>query len=446
LVNVSTVQMIVDEFRNGASSEHLASMPLPESYFASYVSSDDVPDRAVEGGVIDVRKTLKAGDVEVPEIAPDEVLIAVMASCVNYNTVWTAQFTPQPTFRFLERLGREGRWGARHDLSYHVSGSDASGFVIRTGSLVNSWKVGDQVIVHGNHVDALDAMAQDDAMQSTSQRAWGYETNFGGLAELAVAKASQLLPRPKHLTWEECASTMVCGAAAYRMLVGAHGARMRQGEAVLIWGAAGGMGSYATQFVLNGGGIPIAVVSSPERADVVRAAGCERVIDRSIIDLTPGDDGLPSMAGLRALGSAIRELAQKDPEIVFEHPGRDTIGASVFVAARGGRVVTSAATSGPIVSYDNRHLWMRVKSIVGSHFANARECAEFNELLQRGMVVPTVSMSFPLADVAEATSLMAAGTVPGKIAVRCCCEADEGVEDPAMRSQVGDERINRYRV
>jgi crotonyl-CoA reductase len=88
------------------------------------------------------------------------------------------------------------------------------------------------------------------------------------------------MPKPTHLTWEESAVNALCNSTSYRMLVGQHGARMKQGDSVLIWGATGGIGGYAVQYVLNGGGTPIGVVSSPERAELLNSMGCEAVIDR----------------------------------------------------------------------------------------------------------------------------------------------------------------------
>ncbi|MCZ9339240.1 crotonyl-CoA carboxylase/reductase, partial [Streptomyces sp. TRM76130] len=83
--------------------------------------------------------SLRIEEVAVPELGPGEALVAVMAGSVNYNTVWSSIFRPVPTFRFLERYGRTSDLARRHDLPYHVLGSDLSGVVLRTGPGVNAW-------------------------------------------------------------------------------------------------------------------------------------------------------------------------------------------------------------------------------------------------------------------------------------------------------------------
>src|SRR5207344_467953 len=228
----------------------------------------------------DPRTSTHVEEFPFPEIAPDEAVVAVMASSINFNTVWTSIFEPLPTFGFLQRLGRESVWGARHDQPFHVVGSDASGVVLRVGSAVRNWKPGDKVVVHCNYVDDQDPSAHDDSMLATNQRIWGFETNYGGLADLSVVKANQLMPKPAHLTWEEASVNALCNSTSYRMLVSKHAADMTQGDAVLIWGATGGLGGYAVQYVLNGGGTPIGVLSSPEKAALRNELGCEAVIDR----------------------------------------------------------------------------------------------------------------------------------------------------------------------
>ena len=129
----------------------------------------------------------------------DEALVAVMASSINFNTVWSSVFEPVSTFSSLGKFARESKWAKRHDLPYHIVGSDGSGVVLRVGSAVRNWKPGDRVTIHCNHVDDQDPSAHDDSMLGANQRIWGYETNFGGLADLTVVNANQLMPKPAHL-------------------------------------------------------------------------------------------------------------------------------------------------------------------------------------------------------------------------------------------------------
>ena len=176
----------------GASGDELAALPLPESYRAAFVKRDEVAMfEGLESNDKDPRKSLHIGEVALPDLAPDEVYLAVMASSINFNTVWTSIFEPLPTFGFLDRLARESEWAARHKRDEHIIGSDASGVVLRVGSAVRNWKPGDRVTVHCNHVDDQDPSAHDDSMLATNQRIWGFETNFGGLADISVVKANQ---------------------------------------------------------------------------------------------------------------------------------------------------------------------------------------------------------------------------------------------------------------
>src|SRR5690348_11562935 len=196
------VGAIRDAILAGAPGDDLATLPLPGTYRGAVVRAEEQEMFAgVPSEDKDPRKSLHIDEVPLPELAPDEAYVAVMASSVNFNTVWTSIFEPLPTFGFLQRLGRESVWGARHDQLFHVVGSDAAGVVLRVGSAVRSWKPGDTVTVHCNHVDDQDPSAHDDSMLATNQRIWGYETNYGGLGELTLVKANQLMPKPAHLTW-----------------------------------------------------------------------------------------------------------------------------------------------------------------------------------------------------------------------------------------------------
>jgi crotonyl-CoA reductase len=442
------VHQILQAVLDGASGAELAAMPIPESTRAAFVRRDEVDMFAgVASEDKDPRKSLHIGDVALPELAPDEAFVAVLASSINFNTVWTSIFEPLPTFGFLDRLGKESSWGARHALDYHVVGSDAAGVVLRAGSAVRNWRPGDKVTVHCNYVDDQDPSAHDDSMLATNQRIWGFESNFGGLAEIAVVKANQLMPKPTHLSWEEAAVNALCNSTAYRMLVSPNGASMRQGDRVLVWGATGGLGSFAVQHVLNGGGTPVGVVSSAEKAELLHDFGVEAVIDRRAGNYRFwADEHTQDESEWRRFGRDVRGLVGEDPDIVFEHPGRQTMGASVFVAKRGGTIVTCAATSGYMIEYDNRHLWMKLKTIKGSHFANYREAWDANQLICDGKVVPPLSAVFPLTEVGEAAYQVHHNLHEGKIGVLCLAPSEGlGIDDPERRAEVGEDRITMFR-
>ncbi len=441
------MQEILDAIEGGASGDDIAALPIPESYRAAHVLKEE---QDIWAGVAsedkDPRKSLHIGEVPTPELAPDEAYIAVMASSINFNTVWTSIFEPVSTFGPLARLGRESEWAKRHDRDYQVVGSDASGVVLQVGSAVRNWKPGDRVTVHCNHVDDQDPTAHDDSMMATNQRIWGYETNFGGLADLAVVKANQLMPKPAHLTWEEAAVNALCNSTSYRMLVSHNGANMKQGDVVLIWGATGGIGAYAAQYVLNGGGIPVCVVSSADKAEILRKMGVEAIIDRKEAGYQFWKDEHTQDEGeWRRLGKDIRALVGEDPDIVFEHPGRSTFGASMYVTKRGGTVVTCAATSGFTLEFDNRHFWMRLKRLIGSHFANYKEASEANRLIAKGMIHPVMSQVFALEDTGEAAFQVHHNMHEGKLGVLCLAPTEGlGVTDSELRDKVGD-RLHLFR-
>lgn len=442
------MEKILEAIVAGAQAKEIESLVMPDSYRAAVVLKDEAEMFAgVKSADKDPRKSVHIREVPTPEIAPDEALIAVMASSINFNTVWTSIFEPISTFGSLARLARESEWAKRHDLPHQVIGSDAAGVVLRVGSAVRNWKPGDKVTVHCNHVDDQDPTSHNDSMLGSNQRIWGYETNFGGLADLAVVKANQLMPKPTHLSWEESAVNALCNSTSYRMLVSPNGARMKQGDVVLIWGATGGIGAYATQYVLNGGGIPVGVVSSPDKANILREMGCEAIIDRKAADYKFwNEDNTHNESEWRRFGGDIRNLVGEDPDIVFEHPGRSTFGASMYVVKKGGTVTICAATSGYMLEFDNRFFWMRLKKLVGSHFANYREAWEANRLICKGMIQPVLSQVFTLENTGEAAYQVHHNLHEGKIGILCLAPSEGmGIDNPALRAKIGEKKISLFR-
>jgi crotonyl-CoA reductase len=442
------VKDILEAILADAPAEDVAALPVPDHYRGVTVHKDEVgmfegrPSRDK-----DPRESLHVDEVGTPEVGPGEALVAVMASAINYNTVWSSIFEPVSTFTFLERYGRLSPLSRRHDLPYHVLGSDLSGVVLRTGPGVHAWKPGDEVVAHCLSVELESPDGHNDTMLDPEQRIWGFETNFGGLAELALVKSNQLMPKPAHLTWEEAASPGLVSSTAYRQLVSRNGAGMKQGDIVLIWGASGGLGSYATQYALGGGATPVCVVSSEDKAAIVRSMGAELIIDRSAEDYRFWkDEHTQDPKEWMRLGKKIRELSGGDDvDIVFEHPGRETFGASVFVARKGGTIVTCASTTGFLHEYDNRYLWMNLKRIIGSHFANYREAWEANRLMSRAKIHPTLSRTYPLEQTGQAAHDVHSNLHQGKVGVLCLApEEGLGVRDPELRAR-HESSINRFR-
>ena len=212
-------------------------------------------------------------------------------------------------------------------------------------------------------------------------------------------------------------------------------------------GRYGGIGGYAIQYILNGGGNPVGVVSSADKVELLHQLGCERVIDRRAAgyrfwkDATTQDE-----SEWRRLGADVRKLLGEDPDIVFEHPGRQTMGASVFIAKRGGTVVTCAATSGYMLEFDNRHLWMKLKRILSSHFANYAESYAANKLICQGKIQPLLSGVFTLENCADAAHQVHHNMHEGKLGVLCLSPAEGlGIDDPELRERVGEDKITVFR-
>lgn len=362
--------------------------------------------------------------MHVPEPGPNEVLVYVMAAGINYNGIWAATGKPVSVLDV-------------HKKDFHIAGSDASGVVWKVGGAVTKWKVGDEVVLHCNQsCGECGACNGGDPLACEDQKIWGYETPYGSFSQFCVVQAQQLLRKPPKMTWEQSASYGLTYFTAYRMLVDR--AQVKPGENVLIWGASGGLGVFAVQLVKLMGARAIAIVSSDDKAELVKKLGADGVIDRrSFPGLAYKPNETPEetkarMDATKKLGKAIWEIIgeKKGPDVVFEHVGRETFPASVFLCHRFGRVVICGATSGFDLTFDVRHLWMRQKTIIGSHFANADECQKANDLIIRGMIKPVLTETYGYADIPLVHEKMRNNQLKGTVA--CLVGAPrEGLHDLA---------------
>jgi crotonyl-CoA carboxylase/reductase len=364
------------------------------------------PDRL--GDPVDA---MRLEDIAVPEPGPGEVLVRVMAAGVNYNGVWASMGLPVSIFRYT-------------GYDFHIAGSDASGVVERVGPGVTRWQPGDEVVVHCNQSCGECAECNGfDPMACTQQKIWAYESNWGSFAEYCLVQAQQLLAKPDRLTWEEAASYGLTYFTAYRMLVDR--AQVRAGDNVLVWGAGGGLGTFAVQLCRLLGANAAAVVSSDDKVELVRGLGARWVIDRREFALHDPDTGERNFDEIKRFGKAIRELTGgSDPDVVFEHVGAATFFTSVFVCKPFGRIVICGATSGFQLDFDVRYLWMRQKTILGSHFANAYECERANRLIAEGKIEPVLSRVFPFSECPAPHQMMKENQHVGKMVVLVGAEAE----------------------
>jgi len=347
--------------------------------------------------------------VDVPPIADDEVLVYVMAAGVNYNNVWAGLGIP------INVIGARNKAGEPE--GFHIGGSDASGIVYRVGKDVTNVKVGDEVVVHCGTWDrnCPTVTSGGDPMYSPTYRIWGYETNWGSFAQFAKVQGQQCMPKPKHMTWEGAAAYTLVAATAWRMLHGWGVNSVKEGDVVLIWGGAGGLGSMAIQIAKAAGATPIAVVSDEDKFDYCLKLGAKGCINRNDFDhwgMLPHWKDTAGyntwLKGVRKFGSAIWDVLgeKRAPNVVFEHPGETTIPTSIFVCDTGGMVVVCAGTTGYNATVDLRYLWMRQKRLQGSHFANGVQSNQMNELALGGLLDPCMSRAFTYDEIPVAHQLM----------------------------------------
>lgn len=346
--------------------------------------------------------------IDTPKLGALDVLVYVMATGINYNNVWAALGYP------VDVIGDRQKKGEPED--FHAGGSDAAGIVWAIGSDVKNVKVGDEVVVHSGWWEPADpwVLSGKDPMLASSTRIWGYQTNYGSYCQFARAQSHQLQPKPKHLTWEQAACYMLCGSTAYRMLMGWPPHQIEPGDVVLVWGAAGGLGSMALQIARECGAKPVAVISDESKRGFCIDHGAVGVVNRNDFSHWGAMPDVKSkewnawISGARAFGKAIWDAVgeKKNPRIVFEHPGEATLPTSHFVCALGGMVVICAGTTGYNVTMDLRYQWMMQKRFQGSHLANDEQAEAFNRLIMSRRIDPCLSAVYSFDEIGHAHQLM----------------------------------------
>ena len=330
----------------------------------------------------------------------------VMAAGVNYNGVWASLGLPVSIFRYT-------------GYDFHIAGSDASGIVERVGPGVTRWKPGDEVVIHCNQSCGECAECNGlDPMACSRQKIWAYESNWGSFAEYCLVQAQQLLPKPR--TADVGGGRVVRPHLLHRLPdAGRPGRASRPATTCSSGAPAAAWGRSPSSSARSTGRTRSPSSRRDDKVELVRELGAAAVLDRREFALADPDTGERNFDEIKRFGKArsARLTGGVDCDIVFEHVGAATFFTSVFVCRTFGTIVICGATSGFQLDFDVRYLWMRQKTIIGSHFANAYECQRANQLIAEGKIQPVLSRVFPFAECPVPHQMMKENQHVGKMVV-----------------------------
>lgn len=324
---------------------------------------------------------LSIDDVQSPKPAEDQVLIKIKASSLNH----------------LDLFVRNGFPGIPLPL---VMGSDGSGIVTETGKLVKNFHAGDEVIIIPFETCGICPECISGREQLCKKYVIRGEYLDGCQAEYIVLSEKYILPKPKNISFEEAAAFPLAYMTAYHMLT--EKVQLKPEEYVLIWGAASGIGSAATQIAKLYHTKVITTVSSKEKEEFANQLGADFVINYKKEDVAAT---IKDITG----GEGVSE--------VFEHPGAETILTSLRVLKKGGKIISCGATTGPQAKIDLRHLFIKHQQIIGSTMGNRGNLLDLCKLIESGKISPKVSHNVSFTDIKQAHQLLEEGKQIGKIVI-----------------------------
>lgn len=322
---------------------------------------------------------LQVGDQPAPPMVPGSVRLQVKACALNHLDIWV-------------RMG-----GRAFPLPMpHIGGTDLAGVVTEVADDVTGVSAGDEVLVN----PGLNFFAGDDGrlVPSAKPEIVG-ETRWGGLAEECVVPASNVLPKPANMSWEEAAAFPLTALTARQMI---RKANVQAGDRVLIPGAGGGVSTMAVQ-ICKALGAWVCATTSTGKTDAIAALGADLVLDYK--------------ADPNWSKAAFVATEKQGFDVVIDSVGEATWPLSVRALAPGGRLVTCGATTGPIGETDIRQLFWKQASILGSTMGTQEDLQDVLNMAADGKVHAVVDSVWPLDRIKEAVAKMERGAMVGKIVV-----------------------------
>jgi NADPH:quinone reductase-like Zn-dependent oxidoreductase len=319
-----------------------------------------------------------------PVPGPGEIVVGVRACALNYLDIFT----------------REGMPGEPTPLP-HITGGDVAGVVTAVGPGVSRPAVGDRVVLNPSWGCGVCEYCRDGEVPKCLRVHMLGEMDPGGLAEYVKAPAAQAIPLADGYAFEEAACLPITFGTAWRMLV-TH-ARVQPGDVVLVHGAGGGVGIAAVQIARLAGARVFATASSDAKLDRLRPLG---------VDVTV------NYVADRDWDMTVRRLTGKrGVDVIVETVGAATWERSIRALGKGGRLVTSGATSGPIGPTDIRYLFRREHAILGSNGWTHNDLLTITGLAFAGKLRPVIDRVLPLERTAEGERAMEGREIFGKVVI-----------------------------
>ncbi len=320
-------------------------------------------------------------DLPIPKPGPGEVLLQIKATAMNHMDIWV----------------RQGMPGVKIPLPI-ILGCEGSGIIKECGAEIKNYSVGDEVILSpGTSCGRCEMCLSDQDNFCRSYGIYG-ETEDGTQVEYKVVSESQLIKKPKNLSFEEAAAMPLTFMTAWQMLVDRGG--VKPGQDVLILAAASGVGSAGVQIAKLFGARVIATVGSDEKMERVKELGADDVINHSKQDFSQEVKKLTNKRGV---------------DIVFEHVGQATWEKSLRALAFAGKLVTCGATTGHEVKIDLRHLFMKQQQIIGSTMGSKSTLFKIMKLASEKRLKPVIDRTFPFSEVMQAHQRLSLRSTFGKV-------------------------------
>ena len=321
-------------------------------------------------------------DVPEPQIGPDEVLLEVKAAALNRLDLWVLAGWPGLNLKLP-----------------HVMGSDGAGVVAQLGANVTDFAVGDRVAINPTLGSDSDYFGRRGLDNMSDNHAILGEHVDGFLAEFAAVPARNLLKMPDDAKFEEAAAASLVYVTAWHSLVTRGG--LRPGETVLIVGAGGGVNTAAIQIArLAGAGCIYVVGSSAEKLAKAEALGADVLFNRNEVDW----------------GKAIfKATNRRGVDIVVDNVGAATFHTSLRALKKGGRLLTVGNTSGPKFEIDNRLIFGKHLTIIGSTMGSSADYETVMNLIFNGRLHPVIDTIYPLSEGITALRRLEVGDVVGKL-------------------------------